>query len=110
MISKIFIFVFGFLLGGLAIYSLGEYLGVTDSIKSSEERDFAIRIESIPIEKICEAIGSGKQILGDDLVTVWTDGKRYLVMGWHVNKSGLPLFHWAGADLPTDIAGCNKRR
>jgi hypothetical protein len=68
----------------------------------------ASRIESIPIETICGVIGSGKQILGDDHVMVWSDSKYYRVVGWQVAKSGIPIFYWTGADLPVDVAGCKK--
>lgn len=106
--SKVIVFVLGIVVGG-GLFFLGNFFGVTPSVQSETERLLATRIESIPIETICGAIGSGKQILGDDHVTVWSDSKRYRVVGWQVANSGIPVFYWTGADLPADVSGCKKK-
>jgi hypothetical protein len=69
------------------------------SAHTSEERELAARIEAIPIERVCNSISSGKQILGDDHVTVWSDHKRYYVAGWHVENS-VPISYWTSVASP----------
>jgi hypothetical protein len=56
-----------------------------------EERGLAARIESIPIESICSSMSSGKQMLGDDHLTIRSDQKRHVVGGWRVQRSGTPF-------------------
>jgi len=105
--SKTLVLLLGLVVGGALVF-LGNCLGLIPSPQSATERALAARIESIPIESICSAIGSGKQILGDDHVTVSSDGKRYRVVGWQIEKSGIPVVYWTGADLPADVPGCKK--
>ncbi|MBI1212270.1 MAG: hypothetical protein GC190_12460 [Alphaproteobacteria bacterium] len=76
---------------------------------SPVEKALAYRIESIPIERICEAIASGRQILGDDHVVVWSDEKRYVVVGWRM-EGDRPAFYWTGVDLPQEDIVCRTAR
>jgi hypothetical protein len=108
MRTKLMFFALGLVCGGLAVFLVFGYQTGIIQLHTSEERELADQIEAIPIESVCNSISSGKQILGDDHVTVWSDQKRYVVAGWRVGKS-VPIFYWTGADLPTDIPGCKKR-
>jgi hypothetical protein len=107
MLKSLIAFGVGCLCGALLMYLAVGYLGV-NADRSPVGRELSTRIESIPIESICNSISSGKQMLGDDHVTVWSDRKRYLVAGWRVKQSGIPVFYWTGADLPDDVPGCKK--
>jgi hypothetical protein len=100
---KALVFIFGLGAGGVLMF-VGTYIGVIRPAPSVTDRALAARIESIQIETICNAIASGKEISGNDHVTVWTDGKRYRVVGWRVNEGGTPVFYWTGAD----ISGCRN--
>jgi len=73
---------------------------------ATSTKELSERIESIPIEDICRSIFTDRQIIGEDHVTTWSDGHRYVVVGWQVGKSGIPLFYWTGADVPEDVAEC----
>jgi hypothetical protein len=84
------------------------YVENKEQLTSPLQKSLAFRIESIPIERICEAITTGRQILGDDHVTVWSDEKRYLVVGWQADH-GQAVVYWTGADLPIDQPGCKGR-
>jgi len=53
--SKAIAFVLGVVAAG-ALFFLGNYLGLIPSPQSAMERALATRIESIPIEKVCESI------------------------------------------------------
>lgn len=106
VMSKALMFFLGLVVGIGMTVLLGNYLGLINPTRSATEQALAARIESIPIENICAEIGSGKLIAGDDHVSVWSDHKRYIVVGWQVGKSGMPVFYWTGADLPNDIPGC----
>jgi|HubBroStandDraft_1064217.scaffolds.fasta_scaffold835755_1 hypothetical protein len=76
--------------------------------QSHIKRELSIRIESIPINDICNALFLGKPIIGEDHVTVWNNKKRYLAVAWKANKEGVPVFYWTSADLPTDVPECNS--
>ena len=106
---KVIAFVAG-LLSGVTIMALliSYYLDHADPTGSPAQLALGTRLESIPIETICSSIASGRQILGDDQVIVWTDRKRYIVGGWTVTESGIPVFLWTGADLPKDIPECER--
>lgn len=108
MKTKLIFFALGLVCGGIIVFLVFSYQSGKSLLHSPEERELSARIEAIPIENICGSISSGKQILGDDHVTVWTDQKRYVVGGWRVGKAGTPVFYWTGADLPTDVPGCKK--
>jgi hypothetical protein len=110
--AKLIFFVIG-LVCGLVCGALVVLLFINSTsekglLSSAEGRALSLRIESIPMERICESISSGKQILGDDHVTVWSDQKRYVVEGWRVGKVGVPIVFWIGADLPADVPSCKK--
>lgn len=106
--SRLVFLICGILVGAIAAIVIFTYLGAIQLGKSQTEQSLEAQIESIPIETICESIASGNQILGEDRVTVWSDGKRYRVVGWRVEQSGVPVFYWTGADLPADVAGCKQ--
>jgi len=106
--QKVLVFIFGLIMGFLGAIAIGERLGLLGIVESDTQRALAARLELIPTEKICTSIASGEQILGNDHVTVWADSKRYLLVGWQVERSGIPIFYWTGADLPVDVAGCKK--
>ena len=80
--SKVIAFVAG-LFSGVIIMTLliTYYLDHADPTGSPEQLALSARLQSIPIETICNSIVSGKQILGDDQVIVWTDRKHYIVGG-----------------------------
>ena len=108
MRTKLIFFTLGLVCGALAVFLFFSYQSGKSLLHSPEERGLSDRIEAIPIESICNSISSGKPILGDDHVTVWSDQKRYVVAGWRVGKAGIPVFYWTGADLPADVPGCTK--
>jgi hypothetical protein len=84
-VTKVLFFFTGFLCGALvASFVFSRYVGVDNSLQSPAGRELSAKIESVSIERICDSISSGKQILGDDHVTVWNDQKRYIVGGWQV--------------------------
>ena len=106
MRTKVISFVLGLLCGGVVVFFIFNHLSGDKLLPSRTGRELSARIEAIPIEKICDSISTGKQILGDDHITVVSDKKRYTVVGWRVEGSGIPIFYWTGADLPSDIPGC----
>ena len=108
--SKLFVFLLGLSLGFVVLLVAGICLNLdfSFSMKTALGRKLSERIESIPVEDICRSIASDKQILGEDHVTACSDGHRYLVVGWQVQKPGTPIFYWTGAGLPDDIAECKK--
>lgn len=107
---KAIIFTLGVLVGGAGL-ALAQVFGLAQPPKSDAEQALENRLESLPVESICEAIVSGKQILGEDRVTVWSDGQKYRVVGWQVTESGRPFTSWTGADLPEDGAvPCRKKQ
>ena len=107
MVSKVIAFVAGVCAAIFVMFlAIGYYLDHTDPKGSPEERALATRLETTPIQSICNSIVSGKQILGDDQVIVWIDTKCYIVGGWNVTESGIPVFWWTGADVPKDIPEC----
>ena len=79
-----------------------------DATKSPVETALSYRIETIPIEAICASIASGRQILGDDRVTAWSDGNSYLVLGWQVENLK-PVVYWTGAGVQPDQPECKKK-
>ncbi len=103
---KVISFIAGLLSGVILMFALYVYLGMSDLIQSPAQRALSDRMESIPIETICNSIVSHKEILGDDHVTVWTDKRRYIIAGWTMEKSSVPVFYWTGADIPKDVAEC----
>ena len=106
---KVIIFTLGVLVGGAGLV-LAQVFGAARLPKSDVEQALENRLESIPVESICEAIVSGKQILGEDRVTVWSDGQKYRVVGWQVAESGAPVTSWTGADVPDDgTVPCRKK-
>ncbi len=72
-------------------FLISYYLDHADPRGSPAQLALGTRLESISIETICSSIASGRQILGDDQVIVWTDRKRYIVGGWKVTESGFPF-------------------
>ena len=105
--SKVIVFIAS-LLSGVIITALliALYLDRADPAGSPAQLALGDRLESIPIETICGSLVSGKQILGEDQVVVWTDRARYIVGGWIVTEAGIPVFSWTGADLPKGIPEC----
>jgi len=106
MRTKLIAFTLGLISGGLVVFVILTSFVDNGSLNSPTGRALSDRLETIPIESICSSISSGKQIMGEDHVIVWSDHKRYLVTGWRVDKSGIPVFYWTGAGLPTDVPGC----
>ena len=104
--SKVIAFIAGLLSGMVLLFILYIVLGFSESVTSPTGRALSARLESIPIESICGSIASGKEILGADHVTIWTDKKSYIVGGWTVQETGIPVFYWTGAGLPLDLAEC----
>jgi hypothetical protein len=101
-------FVLGALTGGLSVFAGALWFFTRTSPEFSEAEELSIRLESIPIEEICKSVTSGVEIQGEDHVTVWNDGIRYIVAGWRVGKNGIPYWSWTGADLPRDVPECGK--
>jgi hypothetical protein len=108
MRAKVLSFFLGSLCGGLMVFFVFNPLSGDKLLPSRAGRELSARIESIPIDKICESISTGKQILGDDHITIGSDQKRYTVVGWRVEGSAIPTFYWASGDMPSEIPGCGK--
>jgi hypothetical protein len=104
MIRAVLVGVIAFIAGVAVAVWVGDYLGVIDPIKSDAERALADRIEAIDQVAICAAVKTGAPIAREDHASLWHDDKSYLIGGWTVPPSGIPIFYWRGAGLPEDCA------
>ena len=93
MRTKLLFFALGLVCRSLPAFLVLSYYSDKSFLCSPEEQGLGARIESIPIESICSSMSSGKQMLGDDHLTIWSDQKRYVVGGWRVQRSGSHGFH-----------------
>ena len=93
MRTKLLFFALGLVCRGLPAFLVLSYYSDESVLRSPEEQGLGARIESIPIGSICSSMSPGKQMLGDDHLTIWSDQKRYVVGGWRVQRSGSHDFH-----------------
>jgi hypothetical protein len=102
MIRVVLVGVIAFIAGVAVTVWVGDYLGVIDPIKSDTERALADRIEAIDNAEICAAVKTDAPLPGEDHASLWHDNRRYLIGGWTVPPSEIPIFYWRGADIPDD--------
>lgn len=108
--SKPITFLLGVFLGASVLLAVAIYIGFDFSVDSATHRMLSDRLEAVPVEEVCKSLVAGKPISVEDHAAAWTDGKRYVVAGWHVEGSGAPVFSWVGADLSDDVPACNSVR
>lgn len=108
MASRFWTFTIGVLCGlAFAIAIAAGYIK-QEYNENSARHSLGDRMEALAghVEEICSSIATGKQLSGPDHLQSWTDGRRYLLIGWTLDQDDIPVFYWTGAGLPEDISAC----